>query len=294
MITRAAGAAASPPPAINLTQTFNRNDPRYSVRLRTPQVIIKADGPPLSPALARGIANEVGASLAWQTRVLGWGAVPGIKKPVEVFVTTAPLLRELGMSVGGGVAMDDRTFVMSRKEARRAVTDGDDYRLNTEAHEGLHVLQMRVDRQTWNPTYFYEGLACLMSNHWAVSRLGTVGYLREEAQAMAALTPAVAARVMREFRSPVSYSKFPDMWTTELAGALALEFFRTRYGGKDGFQKLGAVLGAHGKGVPFAAAFEQQFGVPLAKAEAAFVQHVSQTQGDAAARLRGTVWSGYA
>jgi hypothetical protein len=279
--------------------TFDRSDPRFSIRYRTSRVVIHADGGPLAPRIAKAIANEVQASMDFHLETLGWQTQPGVTRPLHVYVCTADLLKRYGMSVGGGVAWDRDTYVMSRREARG---EGDDpnYRLNTEAHEDLHNLQMRVDSSDWNPSYFYEGLACVMSNRWAVTRLGKVDWLREEAKAMVEWTPAQARRVITQMRGNWE-ANFPDGapfsgWDAELMGALMVEFFRQKYGapGEAGFHQLGGVSLDIAKGMTFEQAFMHQFNVPLTTAEAAFVAFMRDTTADPAARLKGTVWQGYA
>jgi hypothetical protein len=192
-----------------------------------------------------------------------------------------------------GVQTDRNTIVM-----RDDIVRGKPRDLAVLAHEVSHVQDERQaggERVYRIPSFLREGKAVVLGNRYVASRGLTNGEVQRTARELGGYTAEQASETFRAYRGDTrAENRSGNGKRHQQIGALYVEFLRTRLGGghPDALASLSRIareVGTKGK-LSFDAAFQKHFGVPPAEAEAAFVQFMSETQGNPAERLRGTIY----
>jgi hypothetical protein len=165
----------------------------------------------------------------------------------------------------------------------------------------VHVQDERVggDRIDLVPTYLQEGKAYVLGDRYPIALGQDAGdpALPAVAKQVGHVTAEKAQDVMDHYRDPeAEEDPTRDGFVDETTGALYVEYLRTRLGGQgtaDAVPKLAKVISEVGKGATYEDAFQKQFGVSVKDSEKGFVKFVKDTEGDPAARVKGTLWEKY-
>jgi hypothetical protein len=148
------------------------------------------------------------------------------------------------------------------------------------------------------PAYLREGVATSVGSLFAL-RPGAIekNAVSGIARQLQALTATDAVRMFHAFASPAEYGKqsVRQAGISERLGSLFVEHLKARVVGPHNFYpRVGAMLHRIGQGMDFGTSFQKAMGVTLADAQKSFVAFMAATQGNLAARLKGTVYQNHA
>lgn len=157
----------------------------------------------------------------------------------------------------------------------------------TLAHELTHIQDFRQLKGVPLPSFLLEGRALTNGQAYRMS-LGQEPnrYDRQMAASAVRFTAAQADVLLDDDKG--------RGWDNQAIGTVLVEFMRTRWNGgvADVHPKLSRMIELMAQGVELEAAFQKVFGASVPVLGEAFDKFLTATQGDANARLQGTMWQG--
>ena len=256
-------------------------------------IVLRSDKP-LTPEQIKWVAGTAERAYQFDLKQLGWDpADPAFTRPFDVVVISRAMLAERGWTIGGATYSGD-VFAMNG----RCLEDQAPYYTGVIAHELTHLL---VNRKCGKTDLRELGWYPIMGEGIAIENGMRFRVLNEPDLYPDHRIPAHKA--LEEMTADAAKKNFTDAGTQRAhgdsdMGLLFIEFLRAHPADKspdksaveDVQQRLGRVLTSMSQnGAHFDAAFKEQFGIALEKAQDQFVQHMRQTAGDPTVRLAGTI-----
>jgi hypothetical protein len=249
-----------------------------------PTVVVVADVE-LTPRERAAMVARVRAAFAFALEACEWSATDMIAAaPLELHIAALP-------TGTAARTTGPRALSVASNALGQADMDG------VLAHELTHLQDFRAARGGLRsiPRYLVEGRALSIGREFRRS-LGICGSDAERVRAIASLTGNQAAEALAGFRdgSGLRLAKRDGAvfrWMS--ASVFFIEFLRRRghaTGRPDAFARLSRTFERVGRGETFDDAFMAEFSRPLGSLEREFVDVVTSTEGDRAARLRGTAY----
>jgi hypothetical protein len=253
----------------------------------------------INQAVGKQVGDSYEAADDYMRSVMKFQDPAPLAKPVNVVVLTqdefAKLLGVTDASGIAGVTINPNTFVMPQEAALRLNADDKD----TQAHQDTHVANFRVSGKNIDkiPIYVQEGVAYLIGDGYSLPMKNPV--IPKIATFLGQIKQADAQWVVDHFRKGSDEANAGNKgFLGEVGGALFVEFLRAKIDRPDvpqkGFpnamQQFAKIYAAIGKGQDYDQAFQQQFKMAPAQAEAGFVKFIGDTEGKPQDRLGGTLY----
>jgi hypothetical protein len=246
----------------------------------------------VSAADGRALAARIERAYKWDDRGQKWHPQAPLKPQLTVEVLSRDAFSRFTGDASGsiaGVTTGPNLFVMPDRVLAGTRSEDED----TIAHELTHVQDFREAgaRLEQVPIYLQEGKAYVNGDRYPGTEHLSDAHLTAVSHALGQLTAHDAQAVLDHFRVARDEQRDPRFtYYGEITGALFVEWLRT-HKAKDAVPRLAEATAEVGQGRGFDAAFRGQFGISLAGAESAFVKFIGATEGNPAARLKGTLYA---
>jgi hypothetical protein len=247
----------------------------------------------LDPTAGAALARRIEAAYRYDERVQQWKDDRRLDAPLTVAVLSAEAFARFtgdrSGSIGGVTTGPDLFVVPDRVLNGKTAMDE-----QVIAHELSHIQDFRQGGAavTKVPIYLQEGKAYLLGETYPRSEHLANPHIQYVGKALGQISGEDAANVMKHFRTGEDEARSGAFgFIGETAGALFIEFMRVQMGEKHALQKVAEVVSDVGHGSTYEAAFQRQFETTPRKVEAAFVDFVTQTEGDPRERLKGTLFA---
>ena len=227
----------------------------------------------VDPARCKAIAERALKAYAFITKHAEWKDPAILRANPLQFRLLAGNLKVLGYAKGPNL------MVMRDSYMDEPLSEG------TLAHELVHIQDLRQLQGKRFPSFMLEGRALTLGNAYRMS-LGQPpnSYDQQMAGSAVRFTASQAEELLNEYRG--------QGWNNQAIGTVLVEFMRTKWnGGVPNIQpRLSRVVEGMAKGDEFEAAFQKEFAASAQSVGEAFAAHLNATQGNAPARLQGTIW----
>jgi hypothetical protein len=236
----------------------------------------------LSQEQLQAISRRIQEAYAFNLKQEQWADPQATAGQIDVLVFSTERFNSLFPPGVGGATLDKNTILLPEA----FVTSKRPIDVTVLAHELLHIQDFRQagSRFIGVPVYFREGKAFVIGDSYGERTEDNNLYIRTLAREMSQLTDEQLRPAFADTR---------PTFDNELGGALFIEYLRTRLDGAglaDAWQRAAEVVNQVGEGVSYDDAFDDQFGRSAAEAVEGFLAFVDQTEGNAAERLRGTIY----
>jgi hypothetical protein len=242
----------------------------------TPRIELRSD-----EALPRDVQQRALSTAA--------AAYDNARRSLGYPVTASPLRLSLTSDAmaqgrGGFATLSANDVAASAVYFRRAPVDG--FATYSLGRELGHVELNRAAPAGKVPGYVREGIAASLGTLFVQRQnVADKGVVTTAARHLQPLTGADARRMFDGGASPAA---------SERLGSLFVEYLKTRVVGPHNFYpRVGAMLQRVGQGTDFDASFQKAMGVSLPEAQRSFIAFMGATQGNPAARLKGTVYQNH-
>lgn len=259
----------------NATVAAAARDEDYVVKCRSEDRVLEIyAAQPVDQARCTAIVARVMKAFAFVAERSAWkDRGPLTARPLQFALVGNEATNLLGYAQGPNM------MVMKDSYLDQPLSEG------TLAHELGHIQDFRQLRGKRLPSFLLEGRALVIGQAYRLHIGQSPGdYDRKMAHSAVTFTAERAMELLDNYGG--------HGWDNQAIGTVVVEYMRTRWKGgiPDVIPRLSRVIERVATGRAFEQAFEDEFGTPAEAFAEAFAAHLRATQGDAKARLQGTMW----